>query len=101
MYLRIQSAFLGIIGKMNLSYLNNKKPVFINLQNICILFILISIFVFQDSFGAEIDSVTPRKLKLDNSLTIINTISHYIGFRGGLRYPPKEAEMKRLCNQFS
>jgi len=26
---------------------------------------------------------------------------HYIGFWGGLRYPPKEADMKRLCNQLS
>ena len=25
----------------------------------------------------------------------------YIGFWGGLRYPPKEAEMQRLCNQLS
>ena len=25
----------------------------------------------------------------------------YIGFWGGLRYPPKEAEMQRLCNQQS
>jgi len=39
-----------------------------------ILFFLINIFVFQASFAAEIDSVTPRKLQLDNSLTIINTI---------------------------
>ncbi|MCF8056222.1 MAG: hypothetical protein K9K37_06250 [Desulfocapsa sp.] len=38
------------------------------------IFIIISFLVFQDSFAAEIDSVTPRKLKLDNSLTIINTI---------------------------
>ena len=44
------------------------------MQKIFILFILISTFLFQTSFAAEIDSVTPRKLKLDNSLTIINTI---------------------------
>ncbi len=44
------------------------------MQKIFILFILISPFVFQAGFAAEIDSVTPRKLKLDNSLTIINTI---------------------------
>ena len=25
----------------------------------------------------------------------------YIGFWGGLRYPPKEAEINRLCNQLS
>ncbi len=46
----------------------------INMQKIFILFTSISIFVFQDGFAAEIDSVTPRKLKLDNSLSIINTI---------------------------
>ena len=55
-------------------HLNIKKLLFINMQKIFILFIFISIFVFQDSFAAEIDSVTPRKLKLNNSLTIINTI---------------------------
>ena len=44
------------------------------MQKIFILFILISPFVFQAGFAAEIDSITPRKLKLDNSLTIINTI---------------------------
>jgi len=38
------------------------------------LFILLSVFVFQDSFAAEIDSVTPRNLDLDNSLESINTI---------------------------
>jgi len=27
--------------------------------------------------------------------------THYNGFWGGLRYPPKEAEIKRLCNQLS
>ena len=46
----------------------------IKMQNIFILFTLISFFSFQDGFAAEIDSVTPRKLKLDNSLSIINTI---------------------------
>ena len=39
-----------------------------------LLFILINTFVFQVGLAAEIDSVTPRKLKLDNSLTIINEI---------------------------
>jgi hypothetical protein len=57
-----------------------KKNVFskiygrVNMQKIFILFIFISIFISQDSLAAEIDSVTPRNLKLDNSLTIINTI---------------------------
>jgi hypothetical protein len=44
------------------------------MQKTFTLFILISTVVFQASFAAEIDSVTPRKLKLDNSLSIINTI---------------------------
>ena len=44
------------------------------MQKIFIVFVLFSTFVFQASFAAEIDSVTPRKLKLENSLTTINTI---------------------------
>ena len=44
------------------------------MQKIVILFILLGTFVLQAGFAAEIDSVTPRKLKLDNSLTIINEI---------------------------
>ncbi|NOQ89114.1 MAG: hypothetical protein GQ550_09340 [Gammaproteobacteria bacterium] len=44
------------------------------MQKQFILFILISAFVFQISFAAEIDSVTPREIKLDNSITAINTI---------------------------
>jgi len=38
------------------------------------LFILISVFAFQVCNAAEIDSVTPRKLKLDNSIGHINEI---------------------------
>ena len=44
------------------------------MQKLFSLFVLLCIFVSQDSFSAEIDSVTPRKLNLDNSLNIINTI---------------------------
>ena len=44
------------------------------MQKLSLLFILISTFVFQAGFAAEIDSVTPRKLELDNSLTLINAI---------------------------
>lgn len=36
--------------------------------------LLLSVFVFQNSFAAEIDSVTPRNIALDNSLKSINTI---------------------------
>jgi hypothetical protein len=35
---------------------------------------LISIFAFTDCYAAEIDSVTPRKLKLENSIDSINEI---------------------------
>ncbi len=44
------------------------------MQKIVILFALISSFLIQTGFAAEIDSVTPRKLKLENSLTLINTV---------------------------
>jgi len=44
------------------------------MQKTFILFILISAFVIRAGFAAEIDSVTPRNIKLDNSLTIINAI---------------------------
>jgi len=54
--------------------LNIKKAKYIKRQKITVLFILLGIFILQDSIAAEIDSVTPRKLKLDNSLNIINTI---------------------------
>ncbi|MEN8257622.1 MAG: hypothetical protein ABFS09_07150 [Thermodesulfobacteriota bacterium] len=43
-------------------------------QKIYVLFGLIPAFVFQVSFAAEIDSVTPRELELDNSLKSINEI---------------------------
>jgi len=39
-----------------------------------LLLILSGIFILQSGKAAEIDSVTPRKLALDNSLTSINTI---------------------------
>lgn len=45
-----------------------------NTKKICIQIILIPFFVFQNSFAAEIDSVTPRSLTLKNSLTALNTI---------------------------
>jgi len=45
-----------------------------NMQKKYILFILISVCAFQNCFAAEIDSVTSRKLKLDNSIDNINEI---------------------------
>jgi hypothetical protein len=44
------------------------------MQITIILFISLYFFSFHTSFAAEIDSVTPRKLKLENSLAMINTI---------------------------
>lgn len=44
------------------------------MQRLFSLFVLFWSLVSQDSFAAEIDSVTPRKLNLDNSLNSINTI---------------------------
>jgi len=44
------------------------------MQKIFILLTLICAFAYQTGFAAEIDSVTPRKIELDNSLTILNTI---------------------------
>ena len=46
----------------------------INMQKIISLSILSITFIFQAGSAAEIDSVTPRGLRLDNSLTIINTV---------------------------
>ena len=59
---------------LKISHLSIKKFLIFHMQKIFILFILMNTFVFKASFAAEIDSVTPRKLKLDNSLAIINTI---------------------------
>ena len=53
---------------------NVKRFIFINMQKTFIFFILISILILHAGFAAEVDSVTPRKLKLDNSLTIINKV---------------------------
>ena len=45
-----------------------------NMQKKSILLILIGVFALQNSFAAEIDSITPRKLKLENSTGYINEI---------------------------
>ena len=58
---------------LNTLFINIEK-LFITLRKVIILLTLTAIFVFGISFAAEIDSVTPRKLKLDNSLTAINSI---------------------------
>ena len=44
------------------------------MQNKYFLFIFISVFAFKNCFASEIDSVTPRKLKLENSIDTINEI---------------------------
>ena len=43
-------------------------------HKIIIIYVLINMFVFGASFAAEIDSVTPRNIELDNSLVLINEI---------------------------
>ncbi len=40
------------------------------------LFILASLFIIRNGFAAEIDSVTPRNLALENSINTINNIVH-------------------------
>ena len=40
----------------------------------CVLVFLIGMATVQNGFAAEVDSVTPRKLKLDNSIDVINEI---------------------------
>jgi hypothetical protein len=42
-------------------------------KTLSILF-LINVFLVNDGFAAEIDSVTPRNIKLENSLAVINEI---------------------------
>jgi hypothetical protein len=44
------------------------------MKKIYIQYIVIGVFVFQSCVASEIDSVTPRKLKLDNSIDQINEI---------------------------
>jgi hypothetical protein len=44
------------------------------MQKRTILFVLIGVFTIQNCFAAEVDSVTPRKLALDNSIDTINEI---------------------------
>jgi len=44
------------------------------MQKKTILLILISVFAIRNGFAAEIDSVTPRNLTLDNSIDTINEI---------------------------
>ena len=44
------------------------------MKELCSVIVLLCAFVFRAGLAAEIDSVTPRKLKLDNSLSMINEI---------------------------
>ncbi len=47
------------------------------MKNSYILLFLVSALQFQPVFSAEIDSVTPRNIKLDNSLAVINEIFNH------------------------
>lgn len=44
------------------------------MKNMYAAIIIICAFAFKDGLAAEVDSVTPRKLELDNSLSTINKI---------------------------
>lgn len=44
------------------------------MQKIFPFFIFLSAFLFHSSFAAEVDTITPRNLKLENSLATINQI---------------------------
>ena len=48
--------------------------IFLNMKKLVTTFTLICALAFKAGFAAEIDSVTPRKLKLDDSLAAINKI---------------------------
>ena len=52
------------------------SPVFnsFRVKKSFISLLLFAVFLCQNGFAAEVDSVTPRKVKLDNSLTQINAI---------------------------
>ncbi len=66
------------------------------MQKLCSLFILLCIFASQDSFAAEIDSVTPRKLNLDNSLNIINTIFNQRMKEGMEKANAKQSDIENI-----
>ena len=59
---------------LNNPHLNIIKIKYIKRQIIILLFILNGIFILQDSIAAEIDSVSPRILKLDNRVTMVLSI---------------------------
>jgi hypothetical protein len=63
--------------KLFQSFLHSLPPatgLMMTIRKFFFLFPVISFFAYQASFAAEIDSVTPRKLQLENSLPSINTI---------------------------
>jgi len=74
------------------------------MRNQFILIILSGIFVFSSSFASEIDSVTPRNVKLDNSLNIINTIfdqrlQEGVDKANGKQDVVEDMEADEFCNE--
>jgi len=51
-----------------------KENALVTIHKTLIVLILLSVSVTRAGFAAEIDSVTPRRLQLENSLPLINTI---------------------------
>ncbi len=56
-------------------------------------------FVDTSEIGYDVNELN-GELQVQTQETLLNC-SYYNGFRGGLRYPPKEAETKMLCSQLS
>jgi len=65
------------------------------MQKRTILFVLIGIFAIQNCFAAEIDSVTPGNLSLDNSIDTINEIINQ-RIEEGIR---KASEKDTFCDE--
>lgn len=66
------------------------------MQKLFSLLVLLFIFVSQDSYAAEIDSVTPRKLHLDNSLNIINTLFDQRMHEGIQKANAKQSDIENI-----
>ena len=65
------------------------------MQKRTILFVLIGVFAIQNCFAAEIDSVTPGNLSLDNSIDTINEIINQ-RIEEGIR---KASEKDTFCDE--
>ncbi len=59
---------------MSISSFKIRKCLSVTVLMVPVILIVTGIVLCSAGVAAEVDSVTPRKLKLDNSLTILNTI---------------------------